>query len=116
MAIDTAFLSRASQHLKLLHNQVSDHETKLYEAIQKLLEETTDSIKIDRKILSLRDVALNFQYLHFQGPKIHTFNGNIKPWNDIEIKKSLIVAKEIVEKLNISHEELPPDILQWMHN
>jgi len=108
-------LIAANDALLLLHEKIATHDARVYEAIKNCVEGvTTEVVFDDGTVLSTKDMAFHLYYLHYMGTRIQTFGTIPKPWNDLTIKESLKIAKDVVEKLSIPCDELPPNVTEWL--
>lgn len=111
-------VTRANIFLSEQFKKVSAREKDFTQALEKstknILGGNPTQIILNGKELSLNEVICHSYYLGHKKQQILTFNGNLKPWNDLEVKKSLLITLEIMENLWIPIDEMSIDIAQWL--
>lgn len=106
-------LHQANICLNELNRFIIEREQELKKSVENLLEGKTTEIIAYGKILTAKEIAHYFYLFHFEATKIKLFNGEVKPWHDLELKESLNVARNIAKSLGVKY-KIPIDIIQWM--
>lgn len=106
-------LQQAGACLNELNHFIVEREQELKKSVENLLEGKSSEIIVHGKILGKKEIAHYFYLFHFEATKIKSFNGEVKPWHDLELKKSLSIAREIAKSLGIKY-KIPQEVAQWL--